>query len=165
VFSEPPSHWHEEESELHRGRLLKLLDDPAFGIAVARVGEELVGFAYGFTVPSDSTRWSRLLVPVANEVAREWPGRTFMLFDFAVRAAYRGQGVGRALHNQLLASRSEQRATLAVEPDTTQSKQIYEHWGWHCVGEMRGAPGESSPSFEIYLRDRLDDLRALQTRP
>jgi len=165
VFSEPPSHWQEEESDLHRSRLLRLLEDPTFGITVARVGDELVGFAYGFTIPADTTRWTRLVMPVAEEVALEWPGRTFMLFDFAVRASYRGRGIGRALHNQLLASRSEERATLAVEPDTIQSKQIYEHWGWHRVGEMTGAPGESSPSFEIYLRDRLDDLRALQAKP
>jgi GNAT superfamily N-acetyltransferase len=165
VFSEPPSHWHEEESELHRGRLLRLLDDPTFGITVARVGDEMAGFAYGFTIPADTTRWTRLVVPVAEEVAREWPGRTFMLFDFAVRASYRGQGVGRTLHDRLLGRRSEERATLAVEPDTILSKQIYEHWGWHRVGEMMGAPGESSPSFEIYLRDRLDDLQALQAKP
>jgi hypothetical protein len=75
VFSAPPSHWQAEESEMHRGRLLRLLEDPTFGITVARAGEELVGFAYGFTVPAETKRWSRLLVPVADEVAREWPGR------------------------------------------------------------------------------------------
>ncbi|OLB75208.1 MAG: hypothetical protein AUI14_21430 [Actinobacteria bacterium 13_2_20CM_2_71_6] len=158
VFSAPPSHWRDEESELHRGRLLRLLDDPTFGITVAWVGEEPVGFAYGYTVPVDTKRWLRLVEPLPEEMTAELPGRTFMLFDFAVRASYRGRGIGRALHHGLLASRSEERATLSVEPDVTGTKRIYEHWGWRQIGQSIGTPGESSPMFDVYLRDRLDDL-------
>ena len=165
VFSEPPSHWQEDESELHRGRLLRLLEDPTFGIAVARVGVELVGFAYGYTVPTDTKRWSRLVEPLSVQVASEWPGRTFMLFDFAVRRFYRGRGLGRALHDRLLGSRTEQRATLSVEPETVDSKRIYEHWGWRQIGQSIGTAGDSSPMFDVYLRDSLDDLRALYTKP
>jgi GNAT superfamily N-acetyltransferase len=165
VFSAPPSHWQEEESQLHRGRLLRLLDDPTFGIAVGWVGTELIGFAYGYTLATDTRRWSRLLVPLPVEVAAEWPGRTFMLFDFAVRASYRGRGIGRALHHRLLGSRSEERATLSAEPESRESQQIYQHWGWRQVGRSMGLPGDSSPVFDVYLRNSLDDLRALQARP
>ena len=59
VFSEPPSYWSDDESELHRERLLRLLEDPTFGITLALVGVELVGFAYGYTLPTDTKRWSR----------------------------------------------------------------------------------------------------------
>jgi GNAT superfamily N-acetyltransferase len=165
VFSAPPSYWQEEESQLHRERLVRPLEDPTFGITVARVDAELVGFAYGFSVPVDTKRWSRLLVPLPDQVTREWPGRTFMLFDFAVRASYRGRGVGRALHDRLLGSRTEERATLSVEPEAVDSKHIYEHWGWRQVGQSIGGPGESSPMFDVYLRDSLDDLRAPQAMP
>lgn len=165
VFSAPPSYWREEESQLHRARLLRLLDDLTFGITVAWAGTELAGFAYGYTVPVDTKRWSRLLLPLPAELAREWPGRTFMLFDFAVRASYRGRGIGRALHDRLLGSRMEERATLSVEPEVVDSKRIYEHWGWRQVGQSIGGPGESSPMFDVYLRDGLDDLRGLQAMP
>jgi len=165
VFSEPPSYWREDESQLHRERLVGLLDDPTFGITLAQVGDELVGFAYGFALPPDTLRWSRLTQPLPVEVTTEWPGRTFMLFDYAVRRRHRGQGVGRALHHELLGSRNEERATLSVEPSATRSKQIYEHWGWRQIGQSVGGPTASSPLFDVYLRDRLDDLGTSQAKP
>jgi GNAT superfamily N-acetyltransferase len=83
-----------------------------------------------------------------------------MLFDFAVREAYRGRGVGRRLHDRLLGSRAELRATLSVEPVALQTKAVYERWGWRRVGEMAGGPSAAAPLFDIYLRDSLEDLRA-----
>jgi GNAT superfamily N-acetyltransferase len=164
TFSVPPYFWREDESELHRERLRRLLDDPSFGIAVARAGGELVGFAYGFTVPPDTKRWSNLTAPAPPELMTEWPGRTFLLFDFAVRASHRGQGVGRALHDALLGSRREERASLSVEPPAVDTKQIYEHWGWRKVAQSRGGPTAAAPVFDVYVRNSLDDLRA-QTKP
>ena len=35
VFSAPPFFWRDDESELHRERLLGLLEDPSYGVAVA----------------------------------------------------------------------------------------------------------------------------------
>jgi hypothetical protein len=52
-----------------------------------------------------------------------------------------------------------------VEPETVGSKRIYEHWGWRQIGQSIGAAGDSSPMFDVYLRDSLDDLRALYMKP
>src|SRR4051794_32976849 len=84
VFSQPPFFWRDDESQLHRERLHGLLEDSTFGMAVAHVGDELAGFAYGFTLPPDTKRWTRLTEPVSVQLAAEWPGRTFVLFDYAV---------------------------------------------------------------------------------
>jgi ribosomal protein S18 acetylase RimI-like enzyme len=166
VFSVPPFFWREDESQLHRERLLGLLDDPSFGVAVARLGDDLVGFAYGFAVLPDTKRWSGLLEPVSAEVASEWLGRTFLLFDYGVRPAYRDRGIGRRLHDTLLGSRPEQRATLTVQPTAIDTKRIYEHWGWYQVGQVEGGATAAAPRFDVYLRDRLDDLRVVgQTTP
>ena len=89
VFSVPPFFWRDDESELHRERLLRLLDDATFGIAVAQAGDDLVGFAYGFRVPPDTKRWAGLLEPAEPELTAEWPGRTFLLFDYGARVAAR----------------------------------------------------------------------------
>ena len=164
TFSAPPFFWREDESALHRQRLLGLLDDPSFGLAVARAGDELVGFAYGVGLAPNTQRWSRLVEPVAEEVIREWSGRTFLLFDYAVRPAYRGRGIGRRLHDRLLGSRREERATLTVQPTAVATKALYERWGWHKIGEMEGGPQAAAPRFDVYLRDGLEDLRD-QTRP
>lgn len=160
VFSAPPFFWRDDESELHRERLLRLLDDPSFGVVVALAGEELAGFAYGFRVPPDTTRWADLIGGASPDVAAEWPGRTFLLFDYGVRASLRGRGLGRRLHDTLLASRDEQRATLTVQPTAKDTKAIYEHWGWRQVGQVEGGPMAPAPVFDVYLRDSLDDLRA-----
>ena len=161
VFSSPPFFWREDESELHRERLNNLLDDPTFGVAAAWVGEEPVGFAYGVAVPPDTKRWSRLTMGLAEHVTTEWPGRTFLLFDFAVRQTSRGRGIGRRLHDTLLGSRAEERATLTVQPTAVATKQIYEHWGWRQVGQIEGGPTSAAPTFDAYLRENLDDLRAM----
>jgi GNAT superfamily N-acetyltransferase len=160
VFSAPPFFWRDDESDLHRDRLTTLLDDPTFGLTIAQRGEDLVGFAYGFTVPADTQRWARMQGTVDAETAREWPGRTFLLFDYAVLAGQRGQGIGRALHDMLLGSRSEARATLTVQPTAVDTKRLYERWGWRMIGQVEGGPDAAAPVFDCYLRDSLDDLKA-----
>ena len=159
VFSAPPFFWRDDESVLHRDRLVGLLDDPSFGVALAYDCDRLVGFAYGFTLAADTRRWSLVTPPVPEETATEWPGRTFMLFDFAVGAPYRGHGVGRRLHDGLLTARGEQRATLTVQPSAVDTKAVYQRWGWRMVGQMEGGAMAAAPRFDVYLRDRLDDLR------
>lgn len=159
TFSQPPFFWRDDESQLHRERLHQLLRDPTFGITIAHWESRLVGFAYGITVPDNSTRWASLKEPVDHEVAAEWPGRTFLLFDFAVEAASRGRGVGRRLHHGLLGSRPEERSTLTVQPTALETKDIYEHWHWRKVGQMNGGPNAAAPVFDVYLRPTLDDLR------
>lgn len=49
VFSQPPFHWRDDESELHRERLARLLDNPSLGIASPWSAERPIGFAYGST--------------------------------------------------------------------------------------------------------------------
>jgi GNAT superfamily N-acetyltransferase len=158
VFSAPPFFWRDDESSLHRARLTGLLDDPTFGLTIALRDDQLIGFAYGFTVAADTRRWSRLIGDVDPEITREWTGRTFLLFDYAVLAGERGRGVGKALHDLLLSSRSEERATLTVQPTALDTKRLYERWGWRQIGQLDGGPTAAAPVFDCYLRDHLDDL-------
>lgn len=165
IFSAPPFFWRDDESVLHRERLLRLLDDPTFGVAVAQAGGRLAGFAYGFRVLPDTTRWAGLIGEVSPELVAEWPGRTFLLFDYGVQVSRRGQGIGRELHDALLGSRAEERATLTVQPTAKDTKAIYEHWGWRQVGQVEGGSAAAAPMFDVYVRDNLDDLRAAQPTP
>jgi hypothetical protein len=59
-----------------------------------------------------------------------------------------------------MGNRSEERATLTVQPTAIDTKRIYEHWGWRQVGQVEGGPTSAAPMFDVYLRDTLDDLRA-----
>jgi ribosomal protein S18 acetylase RimI-like enzyme len=164
VFSQPPFFWRDDESVLHRRRLTGLLDDPSFGVVLATVRRRLIGFGYGFTLAADTRRWQHVRPSLPAEVMVEYPGRTFMLFDFAVSEAYRGRGIGRRLHDRLLGSRDEERATLTVQPTAVDTKAIYESWGWRKIGEMDGGPTAAAPVFDAYLRTTLEDLRSSQPR-
>jgi len=162
VFSRPPFHWRADESALHRDRLLLLATEPSFGIALALAGTgagtDLAGFAYGYGLGPGTHWWAGRTGPLPDDLIAEWPGRTFLLFDFAVHADHRGHGVGRRLHDTLLGSRTEQRATLAVQPAAVEVKKVYERWHWHRVGAVRGGETAAAPLFEIYLRDSIADL-------
>jgi ribosomal protein S18 acetylase RimI-like enzyme len=156
VFSEPPFHWEPEESEQHRQRLTRIISSPGFGLSVATDGGDVAGFAYGYPLTATTRWWDGFVEPVAEELSREWVGRTFAVIDLGVRRDLRGNGLGRGLLTTLLESRREERATLAVQPETESAHAFYRHLGWHSVGRVVGVAGESAPFFDIYCRSLRD---------
>jgi ribosomal protein S18 acetylase RimI-like enzyme len=151
VFSQPPFRWTDDESQHHRELLSSLMTEPTFGIATAESGGHLAGFAYGYQLRPDTRWWQNFLEPVPDELAQEWPGRTFALIDLAVDQAHRGQGLGRELTEMLLESRAEQRATLSVQPTATGTQAFYVHLGWRKAGRKKMPPHVVSPFFDVYV--------------
>jgi ribosomal protein S18 acetylase RimI-like enzyme len=152
VFSQPPFHWTARHSEQHRERLEQLLSNSTFGLTTAQAGAgELVGFAYGVALRPDTRWWQGSTEPLPRELTEEWPGRTFALIDLAVAIKWRRHGIGRGLLDLLLGSQREQRATLSVQPAAAETKAFYERLGWQLVGRVAGAPGESSPWYDLYV--------------
>jgi GNAT superfamily N-acetyltransferase len=158
VFSRPPFLWRDGDSVSHREQLTGMLEIESFGLALAVHSGRVVGFAYGFALNPEMARWSQVRPPLEAAATREWAGRTFLLFDYAVTDSYRGRGIGRALHDCLLGSRREERATLTVQPAAAATKELYERWGWRMLGQMDLAPAGLSRVFDVYLRESLDDL-------
>ena len=151
VFSQPPFRWTDDESEHHRQSLARLIENPTFSLVTAEATGELVGFAYGLALKPDTPWWSGMIEPLPDELTAEWNGRTFAIIDMAVREDYRKRGIGRTLLVALLASRSEQRATLTVQPVATDTKEFYDHLGWQRVGTTKAPAGAVSPFFDVYL--------------
>jgi GNAT superfamily N-acetyltransferase len=144
-------HWAPEQSTEHRQTLERLTKAPGFGISLAKLDGDLVGFAYGRTLDQKTAWWNDFLVPVDPEITTERTGRTFAVIDFGVTAVLRGKGLGRRLLASLLDGRPEERATLAVEPAATNSLGFYEHLGWRLVGRLRGAQTDTAPFFDILV--------------
>jgi GNAT superfamily N-acetyltransferase len=115
---------------------------PGFVLAVARHGGYLVGYASGVTLRPSTSWWRDLTTPVPEDVSAEYPGRTFALGDLLVRASWRRQGIGQALHDLILAARPEERATLTVLPAAVPAQNAFAKWGWRKVARTRlpGAP-------------------------
>ena len=93
------------------GRFRVQRRQPGFVLAEARNGGFLVGYAFGMPLRPSTSWWRQLTAPLPDEVTAEHPGRTFALADLAVRASWRRQGIGRDLHDLILRSRPEERAT------------------------------------------------------
>jgi hypothetical protein len=59
------------------------------------------------------------------------------------------QGIARTLHERLLASRCEQRATLLVRADNTPARAAYARWGWEAVVQLQPFP--DSPVYDALI--------------
>lgn len=152
VFSAPPFRWADEESEHHRSMLSSLLVEPTFGIVMAETADgQLVGFAYGYSLPPNTRWWEGFQDPLSAEVTQERDGRTFALIDLAVQRKWRSQGIGRQLMDVLLGRRREERATLCVQPSATDAQAFYDRLGWQKIGRKDMPSGAVSPSFDVYL--------------
>jgi ribosomal protein S18 acetylase RimI-like enzyme len=152
VFSQAPFAWNDQEAAAQRHRLERLSGDPTFGISIAEVQREVIGFAYGVSLRPDTQWWSHATVQLPGELTAEWNMRTFAIIDLAVSERHRRRGIGRALLDALLKSRREERATLTVQPVATNTKEFYEHLGWQKVGSTAAASGAVAPYFDLYLK-------------
>jgi ribosomal protein S18 acetylase RimI-like enzyme len=123
---------------------------PGFVLAEARNGGYLVGCACGMPLRPSTSWWKELTTPLPEETVTEHPGRTFALTELAVRAAWRRQGIGRSLHDLVLAGRPEERATLTVPPGAAPAQHAFRKWGWAKVARTRGS-GPDSPVLDVLV--------------
>ena len=136
VYSHPP-YQRAEDPATFAGRFRVQRRQPGFVVAEARHGGYLVGYAAGLPLRPSTSWWRHLTAPLGDEMTTEHPGRTFALTELLVRASWRQQGVGRALHDRLLADRPEERATLTMLPAASPAQAALRRWGWRRVARTR----------------------------
>ena len=140
VYADPP-YRRADDAEVYAARFRVQRRQPGFVLAEARHGGYLVGYASGMPLRPSTPWWRNLTAPLPDDVTAEHPGRTFSLADLLVRASWRRQGIAQALHDLILASRPEERATLTVLPAATPAQNAFATWGWRKVGRTRPEPG------------------------
>ena len=150
VYADPPRGC-DDGAATPAGPLRSQRRQPGFVLAEARHGGYLVGYAAGVPLRPSTSWWRHLTTPLAEDMTTEHPGRTFALTELLVRAAWRRQGIGRALHDAVLANRPEERATLAVPAAATPARTALRGWGWHKVARTR-APRPGSPVSDVFVR-------------
>jgi GNAT superfamily N-acetyltransferase len=133
------------------GRLRVRRRQPGFALAEARHGEYLVGYALGMPLRPSTSWWRNLTTPLPAEQVTEHPGRTFALAELLVRAPWRRQGIGRDLHDLLLAGRTEERATLTVRPAAAPAQGAFQSWGWRKVARTQ-EPEPGAPVLDVLVR-------------
>ena len=146
VYADPPYRRDEDPAAFAR-RFAVQRRQPGFVLAEARHGGYLVGYAAGMPLRPSTSWWRALTTPLPDEVTAEHPGRTFALVELLVRASWRRQGIGRRLHDLVLAGRTEERATLTVLPAATPAQNAFQSGGWRKVGRARDLePGAPVPA-------------------
>ena len=102
VYADPP-YRRDDDAAVFADRFRVQRRQPGFVLAEARHGGYLVGYAAGMPLRPSTSWWRDLTTPLPDEVTAEHPGRTFALTDLLVRASWRRQGIGQALHDLILA--------------------------------------------------------------
>ncbi len=149
VYADPP-YRQQDDAALFADRFRVQRRQPGFVLAEVRHGDYLVGFASGMPLRPSTSWWRELTAPLPAGVTAEHPGRTFAVTDLLVRASWRRQGIGRALHDLLLADRPEERATLTAAPTAAPAQTALTRWGWRKAARTRG-PGPGSPASDVLI--------------
>jgi ribosomal protein S18 acetylase RimI-like enzyme len=121
-----------------------------FQLVTGRVGDELVGFSLGETLPAKSGWWRGFRGDADPDLLRETGMRTFAINELMVRPAWRRRGYAKALTYALLADRPEERATLLVRAENTAAYTAYLSWGFMTIGQVK--PFDDSPVYEAMVR-------------
>jgi GNAT superfamily N-acetyltransferase len=153
VYAGPPYRRDDDAAEFAR-RFRVQRRQPGFVLAGARHGGYLVGYAAGLPLRPSTSWWRDLTTPLPDEVTAEHPGRTFAVVDLLVRASWRRQGIGRALHDLLLSDRAEERATVTVLPAAAPAQNAFRKWGWRKVARTRD-PRPGSPVSDVLVLDKI----------
>jgi ribosomal protein S18 acetylase RimI-like enzyme len=129
-------------------------NEDRFAYVLARLDGKPVGQTWGWTLAPNAAWWQGFQPDpgLPDDFTTEDDHRTFALSEIMVAAEYAGRGIARRLHDELLGSRSEQRATLLVESDNQRAYERYLHWGWRKVGTLQ-PHWEDAPQFDVLIRD------------
>lgn len=117
---------------------------------VAYDSGQAAGYAYASVLPEQAAWWSGMLEPLPADVAEETGERTLALFELMVRQPWRGTGVAKRIHEELLRGRKEERVTLLVEQAHPKVKRLYESWGYANIGDQQPFP--DAPIYATMVR-------------
>ncbi|SCF34689.1 Acetyltransferase (GNAT) family protein [Micromonospora viridifaciens] len=135
----------------YRQQLAMHMPRAGWELVAATVDGELAGYVYGFPLSPDTRWWDGIQEPVPPGFTIEDGRRTFAISELLVGRAWQRRGIARALHNELMSNRSEERATLLVRSGNNAARSAYRAWGWQSVTSLRPA-WDKAPLFIVLTR-------------
>ena len=139
------------KSSAFRDRATKALGARNYDLVTAHADDELVGFVFGYSLRADRGWWDGLRPEPPAGFIDETGTRTVVLAEIEVRRSWQGKRLGRALHDEFLRGRAEERATLSTGPNADTARAIYERWGWQRAGTVPGKPGAYFREYVLYF--------------
>jgi GNAT superfamily N-acetyltransferase len=132
-------------------RLHAALDMHGFETVTARHNERIIGYVHGVTLPAEQPWWVSLgsqRPPELRKAAEEQ--QVFWLRELMVRPTHTNQGIGRQLHDTIIAGRAETTTALTCIIDNQPAHDAYLRWGYSIMGQIKHAP--ESPVYDaMYL--------------
>lgn len=130
-------------------RLARHAAEPGWEVVVGIDGEEAVGYAYVNTLQPDDRWWRRMTTPLPEGCTSR---PTVALKEIMLRVPWRGTGIARRIHDELLAARPEEQVSLLVNPlaGDGKVKALYEHWGYWEISSQQ--PSAEGPVLTAMLR-------------
>lgn len=119
-------------------------------VVIGYDNDEAIGYAYGSALSAGSGWWSSVDQPLDPAFTQETGNRTLALFELMIRSPWRGRGLARWVHDELLEARHEERVSLGVECDHPKVVSLYESWGYRSVGREQPLP--DAPFYYLMWR-------------
>lgn len=100
----------------------------------ATAGEYLLGFVYGYTT-LPRHRWHQNVLAAMGSRSDLWLTDSFALAELAVDPEAQRFGIGRALHDEILAAQPHPRAVLSTLAAPTPARAMYATAGWRLLAD------------------------------
>lgn len=115
--------------------------EPGWGAVVGHdpADGKPIGYAYGNTVAPGDRWWKRMTTPAPGKYTSK---DAIAVKEIGVIPAWRGIGVSRQMHDELMNHRTEPHTTLMVNPSAGDGKvmRLYEGWGYQEIGVVQPSP-------------------------
>lgn len=134
AFSAPPYHRTDSQVSGFRDTLRRQLRLPGFTAFRAAVGTRTLGFGYGYTTMPNHV-WHQNVAAALGTQSRSWLTNCFALAELAVHPDAQGYGIGRALHDALLAAQANPRALLSTLDAPGPALRMYSSVGWLLLAD------------------------------
>ena len=146
-----PGEDSQEKSSAFRERAIAAQHGVNYSLVTAHVGDQLVGFAFGYNLRPGRGWWDGLEPEPLEGFTLETGSRTVVLSEIEVRRAWQGKGIGRTVHDTFLSQRTEERATLASSTQAIDTHVLYERWGWQRMGIVPEGPGAYYREYVLFV--------------
>lgn len=121
--------WRDHFWDQHRTR-------ERFRLVTAEIGDDLAGFAWGYTGQRGQW-WADRIAGVLGAEADAWVGGHWEFVELAVHPEHRRRGLGALLHDALLEGLPHERALLQTDADPDGAgHSLYRGRGWQVIGSL-----------------------------
>lgn len=124
-----------------RARMEAAFQTEGFETVTARHDSRIIGYVHGATLPANKPWWTSLGNRRPKELRKlADAGQVFWLRELMVLPEYQNQGLGRQLHDTVIAGRAESATALTCIIDNQPAHDAYRRWGYTIMGQIKHAP-------------------------